>query len=314
MSAKIMGAVWDLDLPHAEAFVLLAMADHADHDGGSVRPSFGLIAWKTGYSERQVRRIVATLTTRGILILEASGKDDGTSNTYRINLSVGIQKKPYKRDKMSYPGRTKRPTSDGQNVLPGRTHGCPTGSDIAMSYKPSVTVIKPSESGEVAEPSVIVTVFDPSQKTIETKIVSSQPEQNQTVREVPPPADAAARRDLWQAVADTCKIDLDLASKWLKKDMQDVCKAMHEKGITAAQVRRFARWFKVSNWRGQKDETPTLKLLGDLWGEFAAQDRPPASVVRPTPEPERIMATAEEKAAAAREFYRWKQQPQQVAA
>jgi hypothetical protein len=32
MSGKIMGQVWDLALPHAELFVLLAMADHADHE------------------------------------------------------------------------------------------------------------------------------------------------------------------------------------------------------------------------------------------------------------------------------------------
>lgn len=29
MSVKVMGQVWDLDLPHNKLLVLLAMADHA---------------------------------------------------------------------------------------------------------------------------------------------------------------------------------------------------------------------------------------------------------------------------------------------
>jgi hypothetical protein len=33
MSAKQTGLVWELNLPHNEAWVLMAMADHADHEG-----------------------------------------------------------------------------------------------------------------------------------------------------------------------------------------------------------------------------------------------------------------------------------------
>jgi hypothetical protein len=40
MSAKQTGLVWELDLPHNEAWVLMAMADHADHDGHNVSRGF----------------------------------------------------------------------------------------------------------------------------------------------------------------------------------------------------------------------------------------------------------------------------------
>lgn len=61
MSGKISGLVWDLDLPHREVFVLLAITDHADHDGRNMHPSLELLAWKTGDSRRTVIRILNKL-------------------------------------------------------------------------------------------------------------------------------------------------------------------------------------------------------------------------------------------------------------
>ena len=58
MSAKQTGLVWELALPHNEAWVLMAMADHADHEGNNVYPGVPLLAWKTGYTTRQIRRIL----------------------------------------------------------------------------------------------------------------------------------------------------------------------------------------------------------------------------------------------------------------
>jgi len=68
MSVKIMGLVWDADLPKDEKFILLAYADHADHTGRNVYPSVGLVAWKTGYSPRSVTRITHKLEERGIML------------------------------------------------------------------------------------------------------------------------------------------------------------------------------------------------------------------------------------------------------
>ena len=68
MSAKLMGQVWDLDLPHHEQSVLLALADHADHMGRNAHPGVELLAWKTGYSERQVQRILHALEAHRIIV------------------------------------------------------------------------------------------------------------------------------------------------------------------------------------------------------------------------------------------------------
>ncbi len=94
MSVKIMGQVWELDVPHAQMLVLLALADHADHEGGNIYPSINLVAWKTGYSERQVQRIIGGLVRDGLLIKAA----DATSRrptTYQMNLLRAPRKAPY---------------------------------------------------------------------------------------------------------------------------------------------------------------------------------------------------------------------------
>lgn len=44
MSGKISGMVWDLDLPHPELLVLLAITDHANHDGRNMYPGVALLA------------------------------------------------------------------------------------------------------------------------------------------------------------------------------------------------------------------------------------------------------------------------------
>jgi hypothetical protein len=94
MSGKIMGQVWDLDLPHAHMLVLLALADHADHQGDNVYPGVGLVAWKCGYSLRQTQRIMDDLVARKLLIEVEN--DPGKRTVYRINLAAGELKAPYK--------------------------------------------------------------------------------------------------------------------------------------------------------------------------------------------------------------------------
>lgn len=93
MSVKVMGKVWDLELPHNKLIVLLAMADHADHEGNNVFPSQGLVAWKTGYSIDQVRRIQRALVKDGLLKVESNAP--GKPIKYSIDLTMGKLKAPY---------------------------------------------------------------------------------------------------------------------------------------------------------------------------------------------------------------------------
>lgn len=87
MSVKIMGIVWDADLKPTLRFVLLAYADHADHEGKSIFPSIKLLAEKTGYTKRTIQTSTRDLEKLGWLIPDGTGPK-GT-NRWRIPLDIG---------------------------------------------------------------------------------------------------------------------------------------------------------------------------------------------------------------------------------
>lgn len=139
MSVKIMGQVWDLDLPANKLLVLLALTDHADHNGQNIYPSMGLVAWKTGYSERQVRRIVQSLVKDKILSAE---KRPGDTTKFTVHIENGKQKEPFKRS-----------STVGQNVTP----------DIAMSAQVGHNDVRPTPDTMMSdEPSVKPSVTESS--------------------------------------------------------------------------------------------------------------------------------------------------------
>lgn len=94
MSVKIMGAVWDADLPRDEKFILLSYADHAAHNGTNIYPSVGRTAWKTGYARRSVQTITKKLVDQRILILD--GKGWHGTNRYRLDIAALPQRESYK--------------------------------------------------------------------------------------------------------------------------------------------------------------------------------------------------------------------------
>jgi hypothetical protein len=56
--------VWELDIPRNEALVLLAYADHGK-EGDS--PSQNLVAWRTGYSRKEISRITKRLLKKNVI-------------------------------------------------------------------------------------------------------------------------------------------------------------------------------------------------------------------------------------------------------
>lgn len=117
MSVKVMGWVWDQDLPQNEKFVLLAYADHADHDGNNIYPSIDLIARKTGYSRRSIQRIVDRLKDK--LYLMPDGVSPRGTNKYIIPMPMPA------------------PAGGARMTPPGVTPAA-KGGDTAVSPEPSV--------------------------------------------------------------------------------------------------------------------------------------------------------------------------------
>lgn len=91
-----MARVWELDLPHNQKWVLLALADIADDDGTHCYPSVDYLAWKTDYSDSQVRRIMSQLRKSRLIVpvaFETGGR--GKSTHYHLHLENGSQKLPF---------------------------------------------------------------------------------------------------------------------------------------------------------------------------------------------------------------------------
>src|SRR5690554_6839765 len=87
MSIKIMAACWER-YPNGggELLLALALADHADDDGGRIYPSVDSLAKKTRQSRRTVQYQLRKMEEMGWLILVAEeGGGRGKAREYRIN-------------------------------------------------------------------------------------------------------------------------------------------------------------------------------------------------------------------------------------
>ncbi len=95
MSVRAMSAVWDFACPAIvnkrtyrpnHKYVLIAYADHADHDGRNIYPAVETIAKKTGYDERTIQRLTRDLEAMGLL--ERDGVSAKGTNRWRLPLDV----------------------------------------------------------------------------------------------------------------------------------------------------------------------------------------------------------------------------------
>jgi len=77
-----MGRVWDLPIPPDEKLLLLALADHADHNGENIRPGNRLLVEKTGFTERKIQRLLKRFLDSGLLTITEHAQ--GGRGMYRV--------------------------------------------------------------------------------------------------------------------------------------------------------------------------------------------------------------------------------------
>jgi hypothetical protein len=87
MSVEAVKAVLDgLEARPAVKLVLVALAEYADRDGASVFPSVATLARRTGFHERQVRRVMAGLRESGLIVDVGGSPYSHRPRCYRIAL------------------------------------------------------------------------------------------------------------------------------------------------------------------------------------------------------------------------------------
>lgn len=234
-----MGIAWEGKLPQNEKFVLLAYADHADHEGNGIFPSIGLIAWKTGYSTRNVTRIKQGLIKKGILV-QTGTKDSGTQ-IYRID----TEKIPKLPDR-------KRNFLSSDNLSPHDNLSPPPDTRVT----PPLTPVSP--------PHDIAMSPEPSLTTKETS--GNQPPKN--------PSKYTTQQLLFGKLALICKIDLDLMTPNQESVLTNTSTRLDKAGVQPDQIDSFATWWDANDWRGQKGSPPTPGQVIETWGQFKASQGP----------------------------------------
>jgi hypothetical protein len=92
MSAKHLGEVFQLDLPHEDAWILMALANHADKDGKNAYPSVARLQHETGYSLRKVTAALARLQAAGIIECSEHNVSSGRPNIWSLHLDRAPRK------------------------------------------------------------------------------------------------------------------------------------------------------------------------------------------------------------------------------
>lgn len=132
MSIKAMNSVWDLELPAIinnieikgrHKFILLAYADHADHEGKNIWPAVATISKKCGVDERTVQRITDDLENCGLLIEDGTGPR-GT-NRWRM---------PLKGDKLS-PVSKRHGDTNPESLDDNPSGDNPSGDNLSPELK-----------------------------------------------------------------------------------------------------------------------------------------------------------------------------------
>ena len=163
MSIRLTERAYELDLTPSEMFVLTVLCGHAHDDATEARPGLGLIEWKTGFSKRQVQRLLGSLREAGIIIPTAySAGGKGNATVYSINLDAGIKKKPLKDDAGV--------TLSSRNGVSGVTLSGPNG-DVGVTLSADQRVTSEQQRVTSATPKgdtgVTPTVLEPSRTVLE---------------------------------------------------------------------------------------------------------------------------------------------------
>ena len=140
MSIGLMQAAFNLVIPSTDKFVLVALANHAHHDGTGAYPSVARLARQTSFSERCVQKALRRLE-KASLIVPIGSVQGGRGDTVEYKI---ILDNPQKGERRSSFQRSKGRTWRQKWVKHGAKKGEPG------SPESSLTVLEPAADAAVA--------------------------------------------------------------------------------------------------------------------------------------------------------------------
>ncbi len=248
MSIKLMSLVFDYPMKGLStdngkpvsssscAFVLLALADHANDEGRSCYPGISRIARKTKLSERTVYNVISALESAGFI------SQDGTSyrgtNTYIIHL-----------DKLE----------EGVNIVQGE-HSSGVGVNSVQgggehsSGEPSVNHHKPS--GGIT--------YEPCNEDGEP-IVEKPKKKKKKVDKTPPDIFVVA-----EALAEVTGMSLPMNKGRIFAEAKLLLKDERVSGALIRSVYSAGGKWYTEDWRGKKGQKPRLHEVRETLFTFGA--------------------------------------------
>ena len=238
-----MGRVFYTDLPSSLRFTLLALADHANDDGGGVFVGKARLARKVGLSVRAIYNNLRALRTSGYLIHEGRTGPRGTAR-YRIALAM-------------LPDVDRQSTADRQKL--------PIGSSVHVEASRSAVDCTVDRQPTSSEPSV-----EPSEK--KQPSVSSPRAGSRSVLE-------ASFLRFWAAYPPrNGRRDgkPDALAEWLKlkpdKALEDVIlTAVVAYGRSTDYPKDACRWLKGQRWTDETVERRSTNKVHEMAETFRAQ-------------------------------------------
>lgn len=277
MSIKLMSLVWDFGPNDStQRFVLLALADRANDQGGSCYPSILELSKKCAMSQRTVIRAIDALVDGGFLQRK---RHKSRSNSYTIIVarlrpsdSVSDNLSPIVSDNLSHREVTNcHAVSD--NLSPQYVTDCHVTSDTVSpdpSYNHQLIHQGGSTSGEVRSFPPPIVKRDPIDRTPGGNGYRPPQEPEPEPEKRPPSPDVAVVGAMANAITDVTGISARLNwsdPKGNGNAVGDLAADLVAAGYTADQVRRHYskqrtagawNWYD-QDWRGKKGEVPGLK-------------------------------------------------------
>lgn len=143
MSIKLITLVWDkFDAAGSELLCLLALADFANDQGGSIHPSIKTLATKIRASESQARRVLHKLINDGFVSVVGNhdGGAPGMTRRYEINVAK-LKALPDVGETGSVDATPSMGATGSMGARDG-SHGCAETGSMGATQ----TVIEPSEN------------------------------------------------------------------------------------------------------------------------------------------------------------------------
>ena len=260
MSNKISGKVWELDLDPVEKLVLLALADHADHEGNNVRPGNELLCAKTGLSERTIGKKIEKFVKAGILVTVRANPGPGKKREFSLVTDLiprheyFVLKEAKKVERASIVQRAK--TVEPRSIVRRRTVEPGSGVSQLKTIEPDSTVgtrtVEPdsTERSNLAQRTVEpgAATVEPGAATVEPGDNSHDKERARDMNRHEPSMEPSEREESSPALSAIDEIAIALFSLYgitddagwrLKDKFQSLAMELHGVGATPDEVRSF---------------------------------------------------------------------------